>query len=235
MHPLINRLADLLVETWDEYLELEPYALPEDLGFVQGQLEGDRLTIRNRCYQTSVFRKLHLELATVGDNLDILHCVMFPRPEYDLPILGTDIVANPQLVSAAIVDLSPVLGKLDESYLNGLSGAYQKRLQLSQLRELPTWGTIFSPLCVFARLSEGGEADQFIDIARDYLRFHCEQAKSAKPVDSQGRVAVLSGHQNYCTQQQQNDKTRRILVKAFGEEWAERYMQTVLFDLPAGF
>ncbi|MFM7880858.1 MAG: phycocyanobilin:ferredoxin oxidoreductase, partial [Microcystis panniformis] len=28
------------------------------------------------------------------------------------------------------------------------------------------------------------------------------------------------------------DKTRRVLEKAFGWEWAERYMTGVLFDLP---
>jgi hypothetical protein len=28
------------------------------------------------------------------------------------------------------------------------------------------------------------------------------------------------------------DKTRRVLEKAFGNEWAEHYMTTVLFDLP---
>ncbi|MEO1182898.1 MAG: phycocyanobilin:ferredoxin oxidoreductase, partial [Cyanobacteria bacterium J06636_28] len=32
--------------------------------------------------------------------------------------------------------------------------------------------------------------------------------------------------------QQQNDKTRRILERAFDPVWAERYMTTVLFDLP---
>ena len=35
-----------------------------------------------------------------------------------------------------------------------------------------------------------------------------------------------------CTKQQQNDKTRRVLEKAFGEEWAENYMNSVLFDVP---
>ncbi|MFN7525639.1 MAG: phycocyanobilin:ferredoxin oxidoreductase, partial [Aphanizomenon sp.] len=28
------------------------------------------------------------------------------------------------------------------------------------------------------------------------------------------------------------DKTRRVLEKAFGVDWAENYMATVLFDLP---
>jgi phycocyanobilin:ferredoxin oxidoreductase len=44
--------------------------------------------------------------------------------------------------------------------------------------------------------------------------------------------AVIAGQRRYCSQQQQNDKTRRVLEKAFGESWADRYMTTVLFDLP---
>ncbi len=62
--------------------------MPAHLGYVEGRLEGEKLTIENRCYQTPQFRKLHLELAKVGTTLDILHCVMFPRPEYALPMFG---------------------------------------------------------------------------------------------------------------------------------------------------
>ncbi|MGD1921584.1 MAG: phycocyanobilin:ferredoxin oxidoreductase, partial [Pleurocapsa sp.] len=80
-HPLIHRLAERIINYWHKYLELSPYSLPEGLGYVEGKLEGEKLRIENRCYQTPQFRKMHLELAKVGKNLDILHCVMFPRPE----------------------------------------------------------------------------------------------------------------------------------------------------------
>ena len=46
-----------------------------------------------------------------------------------------------------------------------------------------------------------------------------------------GSLGVVSGQRNYCTKQQQNDKTRRILEKSFGTEWTERYMTTMLFDM----
>ena len=42
----------------------------------------------------------------------------------------------------------------------------------------------------------------------------------------------LERQRYYCQQQQKNDKTRRVLEKAFDAQWAERYMTTVLFDLP---
>jgi len=101
-HPLIRQLADSIESTWQRHLDLSPYHLPAELGYVEGRLEGEKLIIENRCYQTPQFRKLHLELAKVGTMLDILHCVMFPRPEYALPIFGTDLVGGRGQISAHI-------------------------------------------------------------------------------------------------------------------------------------
>ncbi|BCX07934.1 MAG: hypothetical protein KatS3mg066_1793 [Fischerella sp.] len=93
-HPLIRQLADSIEAAWHKHLDLSPYNLPAELGYVEGRLEGEKLIIENRCYQTPQFRKMHLELAKVGNMLDILHCVMFPRPEYDLPMFGCDLVGG---------------------------------------------------------------------------------------------------------------------------------------------
>lgn len=105
-HALIRRLADSIEEVWRQYLDLSPYSVPQDLGYIEGNLEGERLTIENHCYQTPQFRKLHLELAQVGNGLDILHCVMFPNPEYPLPIFGTDLVGGARGVP--LVRRSPI-------------------------------------------------------------------------------------------------------------------------------
>lgn len=75
-HPLIRQLADCIESAWASQLELQPYPMPSEFGYVEGRLEGEKLTIENLCYQTPQFRKLHLELAKVGTSLDILHCVM---------------------------------------------------------------------------------------------------------------------------------------------------------------
>ncbi|PSP08732.1 MAG: phycocyanobilin:ferredoxin oxidoreductase, partial [Cyanobacteria bacterium SW_9_47_5] len=93
-HPLIRQLANVIESCWQQNLDLSPFSLPKGLGYVEGRLEGDKLTIENHCYQTAQFRKLHLELAKVGKNLDILHCVMFPRIEYALPMFGCDLVGG---------------------------------------------------------------------------------------------------------------------------------------------
>lgn len=230
-HPMIRQLADTIEAIWRQYLPLEPYTLPADLGYIEGRLEGERLVIENACYQTPQFRKLHLELARVGQSLDILHCVMFPRLDYALPMFGCDLVGGRGQISAAIVDLSPVTGdrQLPTHYRNSLLA--EPPAPFSQPREIPTWGDIFSEVCVFIRPAPGAEEQQFIQRVADYLTLHCQQAIALAPDPTQ-QTEVWTGQHRYCSQQQQNDKTRRVLEKAFGVEWAERYLTTVLFDLP---
>ncbi|MBD1911145.1 MULTISPECIES: phycocyanobilin:ferredoxin oxidoreductase [unclassified Leptolyngbya] len=230
LHPLIHQLADRLEAVWQHHLELQPYHLPEDLGYVEGKLEGEKLIIENRCYQTPQFRKIHLELAKVGQGLDILHCVMFPRPDYDLPMFGADLVGGRGQISMAIADLSPV--RSDHT----LPDAYQQSLQalpsseFSDNRSFPTWATIFSDFCLFIRPQSPEEETAFLNQVEAYMTVHCERA-IATPSTPEQRSEIMAGQERYCTQQQQNDKTRRVLEKAFGAEWAERYMTTVLFDL----
>lgn len=231
-HPLIRQLADRLETVWQVHLELSPYHLPEDLGYVEGRLEGEKLTIENRCYQTPQFRKIHLELARLGNGLDVLHCVMFPRPSYALPIFGTDLVGGRGQISAAIADLSPISQDLQlpteyHSALNALPQA-----DFSQPRELPAWGDIFSKFCLFIRPSSPEEEAKFLVHTEMLLTVHCQQAIAAKPLPLNAQAEMVAGQRYYCTKQQQNDKTRRVLEKAFGPAWAERYLTTVLFDMP---
>ncbi|WOD41417.1 phycocyanobilin:ferredoxin oxidoreductase [Nodosilinea sp. E11] len=227
-HPMIRGLADRIEATWQQYLDLSPYSLPDDLGYIEGRLEGERLTIENQCYQTPQFRKLHLELARVGANLDILHCVMFPRPEYDLPMFGCDLVGGRGQISAAIIDLSPVTGALPEGYSEALEALPSQ--SFAEERDLPGWGTIFSPYCRFIRPTSPEEEEAFVGLIVTYLALHCQQA-IATPATPGQREHILAGQRHYCEQQQKNDKTRRVLEKAFGQAWADRYMTTVLFDL----
>ncbi len=232
LHPMIQALAQVIGDSWQN-LDLTPYVLPEDLGYVEGRLEGEKLVIENRCFQTLQFRKMHLELARVGKGLDILHCVMFPNPAYGLPLFGCDVVAGPAGVSAAIADLSPTQPdrKLPPDYQAALNNL--KPLVFEQARELPPWGEIFSQYCLFIRPSDETEAQKFVERVQEFLTLHCQQSQSVAILDNHIQQVHRQGQIHYCQQQQKNDKTRRVLEKAFGQAWADRYMREVLFDVMA--
>jgi len=230
-YPLIRNLANCIETVWRENLDLSPYQIPEDLGYVEGALEGERLVIENHCYSTPQFRKLHLELAQVGNGLDILHCVMFPNVEYDIPIFGADLVGSRAGISAAIADLSPLYPDfaLPPIYHQALSNL--PVVNFEQPRELPQWGDIFSEFCLFVRPMGDREEADFLDRVRSILTLHCQLAVATTPFGTSEEISkIRAGHRYYCQKQQQNDKTRRVLEKSFGEEWTERYMTTMLFD-----
>ena len=231
-HSLIRQLADSIEAAWSRHLELSPYPMPAELGYVEGRLEGEKLTIENRCHQTPQFRKLHLELAKVGTNLDILHCVMFPRFEYALPMFGCDLVGGRGQISAAIADLSPLNSDrtLPAEYASPLQAL--PALSFSQSRDLPVWEDIFSQFCIFIRPGSTQEEAMFLARVEAFLEIHCTRAIAAKPSSTEQQREILSAQQYYCNKQRQNDKTRRVLEKAFGNDWADYYMTTVLFDLP---
>ena len=232
LHPTITAVANVIEHVWQTELSLEPYQMPEDLGYVEGTLEGEKLIIENRCYQTREFRKIHLELAQVGSALDILHCVMFPRSSFALPMFGSDLVAGRGQLSMAIADLSPVMDDrvLPTSYDDALSALPE--LVFGQERTFPSWGTIFSSHCLFVRPENDQEGAQIVTRVGDFLRIHCQQARAIAPTSDETEIAAIEmGQRRYCQQQLQNDKTRRVLEKAFGAEWADRYMTTVLFDV----
>ena len=147
-------------------------------------------------------------------------------------MFGCDIVAGKRGVTAAIADLSPITPN------NTLPSPYQKALDtlspinFSNPRVLPEWGYIFSDYCQFTRLCDPTEEQQFLQLVEDFLTLHCHEAIHTRPGSATEEARNLAGQRNYCTQQQKNNKTRRVLEKAFGAEWANRYLTQVLFDLP---
>ena len=233
IHPLVDALADRIRACWATLPELEPLAVDPELEAISGSLDGEDLFIRNELRRSRGLRKLHLETARLGAGLQILHCVFFPDPRYDLPVFGADIVAGRGVVSAAIVDLSPVTGSLPEAVVTALEALPPR--PFSQERELPAWGTIFSPYVRFIRPADAAEEQQFVDLVTDYLRVLTEASRRCEPqpVGHPSSVERHQGQLSYCQQQKRNDKTRRVLEKAFNPQWADRYIEELLFDDPA--
>ena len=232
IHPLVDALAERIRQCWQGLPDLGALAVDPELEAISGSLDGEALFIRNELRQCRGLRKLHLETARLGAGLQILHCVFFPDPRYDLPVFGADIVAGRGVVSAAIVDLSPVSGALPDAVMRRLEAL--PRRSFSQERELPEWGSIFSPYVRFVRPADPAEEQQFIQVVVDFLEVLAAAAGEAEPqpIDHPDTVRRHQGQLSYCQQQKRNDKTRRVLEKAFNPQWADRYIEELLFDDP---
>ncbi len=232
LHPLVKSLVERIKQRRAEMPELSALSIDPAMGEIAGMLDGEQLFIWNELHSCRGMRKLHLEIAMLGIGLQILHCVFFPDPRFDLPIFGTDVVVGPTGVSAAIVDLSPVREELSKSLAKRLRGISIPSFK--QTRELPAWGTIFSPFVRFIRPSSKEEEAGFLELVDQYLICLSSEVLQKKPESSSAASTIMryQAQLNYCSKQKRNDKTRRILEKAFNPQWANRYIEEVLFDEP---
>ena len=86
-----------------------------------------------------------------------------------------------------------------------------------QVRDLPGWGTIFSPYVRFIRPDGAEEEDWFVELVDSYLEVLSSAIQRATPdsPDSLSTIERYEGQLNYCLKQKRNDKTRRVLEKSF--------------------
>ena len=208
---------------------LKSIKLDPNLTNIISNEKGRELYIENEFHKAKGFRKLHIEVAEFSKNLKILHCVFFPDPKFDIPIFGMDLVKINDIVSAAIVDLSPASHNQAIKYENLLSEV--DKSSFTSLREIPNWGEIFSKNVFFASLKSKSEKNAFCKVVDEYLSILIKLTKEAKPEFKDEIIQERKDYQkNYCVQQMKNEKTSMVLLKYFDEKWVNNYIKTVLFD-----
>jgi phycocyanobilin:ferredoxin oxidoreductase len=83
------------------------------------------------------------------------------------------------------------------------------------------------PTCAAEETAFLHEVGDFLTVLADAIA-----VAEAQPPDHPATVERWQGQLRYCKQQKQNDKTRRVLEKAFNPDWADRYIEELLFDDP---
>ena len=227
--PLILDLLQNIREHRSMLEDLEFIKVDPNLTNIVSDEIGKELFIENEFHKAKGFRKLHIEVAEFSKNLKILHCVFFPDPKFDIPIFGMDLVKINEVVSAAIVDLSPVSKNQGTKYEKFLSEV--DKSSFSSMREIPKWGGIFSKNVFFASLKSKSEKNDFCRIVNKYLSVLIKLSKEAKPEFNEVIIKERTDYQKkYCVQQMKNEKTSMVLLKYFDEKWVNNYIKTVLFD-----
>ena len=192
------------------------------------EVRHNEVTIINEMWECPGLRKVHLEVAKTK-HLDVLHCVFFPDPRYNLPIFGADIIATPSVVTAAIVDVSPISGA---DYIYDKIKIISDNFTFKEPRPLPEWADIFSPYMKFQRIREQIEQVHFYQVVMEYLIVYCDAviaAEQGSPLTTEQRK---QDQIRYSIQQRKNPKTLAVLSNWFDKEWAESYIDNILFCVP---
>ena len=200
---------------------------------------GGALRVQNVFWHSSSVRKAHVELA-VSDTLGltVLHVVLFPHTALDLPVFGLDVVAFGPRITLALVDVCPT--RADRSLPRALEECCQQlaaeSLSLPR-RETPAWAaSIFSSHALVCAPSTAEQIELFCCHAERLLNAYVEEARACLVAEAsalQPRALaseIQAGVNAFCELNLQNDKTRRILVTALGQDVGDRYMRECMFD-----
>jgi len=227
--PLILDLLQNIRDHRSMLENLEIIKVDPNLSNIISNEIGRELYIENEFHKAKGFRKLHIEVAEFSRNLKILHCVFFPDPKFDIPIFGMDLVKVNEIVSAAIVDLSPASQNQGDKYEKALSEV--DKSSFNSLREIPDWGEIFSKNVFFASLKSEFEKNDFCRVVDQYLSILIKLTNEAKPEFNEEIIQERIAYQKYyCVQQMKNEKTSMVLLKYFDKKWVNKYIKTILFD-----
>ena len=238
-------------EAWQRDSGATPAPPPAD----GGPPPTTRFRVENRAYSTPVFRRLHMELAveTGGSGLSVLHVVMWPRKNFDVPIFGLDIVARKGgTIGFAIADVSPVtlnrqLPAAHAAALDALLREYDmEEFTLRALSDptappgpaprVPAWAEeIFSDGCVLLRPGKDADrVERFAKYATVLARTHLELTSKWTELPEEKatlRDQTQEAVRRYAAKQRENARTRDVLAAHFGEVFADRYLEEVLFDV----
>lgn len=118
--------------------------------------------------------------------LQVLHCVMWPRAEYDIPIFGCDAVAQGGKVRFVIADGSPVRtdGALPEDYAHVMAHVRRRTRHIlaDETPNLPEWTkTVFSDGAYAVRPRNAHGSAFAVATAAAMAKAHMMYAHAAPP------------------------------------------------------
>jgi phycocyanobilin:ferredoxin oxidoreductase len=217
---------------------LNPYFASDTPNPRKNDVEYPRFQIENRVYKSRVFRKIHFEIAARQDGLQVFHLVMYPRFQYDLPIMCLDLVGYSNGSMFAIADTSPVrLDKsLPEFYTCGVKLLLRDFPVFQNSLPLPNWGRkILSRFCVCVKPSSAEEINTFSQYIFSLVRIHLEVSRLIDPleaIETKKTQEIIACHRRFCHNQIKNKKTYNTLAMSFGEYKAGRYIRDFMFNCP---
>lgn len=225
MYPLWNRLNELAQNIEDQF---DTY-----LGRFTHDKYNDSLKFpgwSDKFWESDTISKAHLKTIVPedGKGLWLMHVNVFPRPGFELPILGFDIVAGPKKITGSFMDFSPLHGRT-HPYHDYMEMRTQG-LSWNKKRELPEWAQeIFSSnMIAVGNIQDLEELDQFIYVTSDLVDHYLKGLKDNTFKAHRDTRPILN---KYCINQKMNPHLHRsILAMGISEQDKDRYVNDVLFE-----
>ena len=191
--------------------------------------------IVNLCASSEEYSKIRMTYYDAGENTQVFNSVWYPSPEYNLPVLGIDLLAFNRKKYLAIVDFQPLhedeadhattyehlLEPIKEKY-DSLKGRMSSKFYDET--------QFFSKQMLFARFDdENVVGDDLFPAFKSYVETHLDLVRSTDANASDIKM-VLERQKEYDTYSAERDPATGLFTAMFGGEWAEEFVHDFLFS-----
>jgi len=192
----------------------------------------------NQCYQSDEYRKIRMTYYDAGDSTQVFNSVWYPNPEYNLPILGIDLLSFNRKKYLAIVDFQPI-HEIESDH----AMTYEHRLQPIKDQYEALKGRMsskfydetqfFSQEMLFARFDDENTVTQdLLPAFQQYVKLHTQLVAETSPSSSADeQKLVLDRQKEYDTYSAERDPATALFANMFGKEWADDFVFDFLFSL----
>jgi len=208
----------------------------KDTDFSHNVNEKKKARIVNVCFSSKEYSKIRMTYYDAGDNTQVYNAVWYPNPEYNLPVLGIDLLAFNRKKYLAIVDFQPIHDEEKdhsaryEHLLKPIKEEYES-LKGRMSSKFYDETQHFSEQMLFARFDDESviSKDLFPAFQR-YVETHLELIRKTEPQPEQTEM-VVSKHKAYDTYSADRDPATGLFAAMYGKEWAEDFVHDFLFSM----
>jgi 15,16-dihydrobiliverdin:ferredoxin oxidoreductase len=220
--------------------------------FSLAECENSKVRVGNLSFSSSQFRKIRMTYYDAGPQAQVFNSLWYPSPEYNLPVLGIDLIQfHGGKKHLAVMDFQPIQDSEEE----GENHACKYEYLLAPIRDqYPSLHgkmsarfydetQFFSSTMLFARFDNKSDCNNDKSASailskevwpafQQYLDTYLSLVHGTNPSD-QNREAeqVLERQRAYDIYSADRDPALHMFKAKFGDSWADEYVHEFLFDL----
>jgi len=204
------------------------------------------------CFASNEYRKIRMTVYDAGNKTQVFTSLFYPAAEYDLPVLGIDLLQFNLEKHLCVVDFQPLHSSEQEHAQcyehkpKPIRDAYPS-LQGKMTKRFYDEDRYFSNQMLYSRFEElqeqeqkHGSANEEHPVYRDlfpafqqYVQNHLDLVRST-PAQAESIARVLQGQANYDSYSADRDPAHAMFTKVFGPELADAFVYDVLFSFSKG-
>jgi 15,16-dihydrobiliverdin:ferredoxin oxidoreductase len=229
--PFLKHLEQSLLQRFS----LQSSPIPAGLEYKVSDRGRQPATIQSWCHHCPEFRKIRYTYIDAGTSAQIFNSVIYPSPEYELPLLGIDFLSFGQVKNLIVMDFQPLFQDAAylEKYIHPLKALHDQYPDLAQDLEMKFYDSnqYFSKYLLFAKTDPETVKTRVFEAFKDYLNLYWQMLDEATPSHAPEDVQrIVKAQKDYDQYSADRDPASGLFSSYFGHEWSEQFLYGFLFE-----